>query len=362
MTPSPLPWPRVMIVSDSTVSSYLEVARLYGETLAALDGRREAVEHSPMAKTAREWRTLVRRARGALVVQVVLGYQFRAVPGAVNVAVPFHEWSRCPSRWIEAVNEFDGVWAASHHVAGVMRRGGVTVPVRFAPPALRADGIVAKRSYVARGPFRLLFCGEPHFRKGHHLLMEGFRKAFAGNEATLTIKTSPRCPWRSPDPRIRLDIRVLSRKAMMGLYTHHDAFVSASLGEGLGLGLAEAILAGLPVAANAWSGHRSLLVSGGFFPIRHRVVDQPFCSLPELYADGQRCALSTADDIARTLRAIVSADGTERAARARVAREALVARYGPARAAARLGGVLMELARRTGTPTGSPDRSHGGAK
>src|SRR2546425_9283919 len=46
-----------------------------------------------------------------------------------------------------SLNRFDQVWVASAYLANVLRRSGVTVPVRFAPPALDLNAPPAKRSW-----------------------------------------------------------------------------------------------------------------------------------------------------------------------------------------------------------------------
>ncbi len=275
--------------------------------------------------------------RGAVVLHAVLGFRFAPLPGVTNVAVPFHEWSRYPEAWAARLNAFDQVWAASSYLAGVLRRSGVAAPVRFAPPALDLHPPGLKRSWASNRPFRFLFVGEPHFRKGHHLLIEGFRRLNApAGRATLTIKTSPECTWTLPDRDIRVIARRWPLSRLWRLYGAHDAFVSASLAEGLGLGVAEAMLARLPVAANRWGGHTSLLAPGTYVRIAHRVTRQPYCSRPDFFAPGQQCALSSPDDIAAAMDALMAMSGRERKDQAARAREVVESRFGLRAAAPRL--------------------------
>jgi glycosyltransferase involved in cell wall biosynthesis len=127
-----------------------------------------------------------------------------------------------------------------------------------------------------------------------------------------------------------------SREALLNRYRGFDLFASASLGEGLGLPVAEAILAGLPVLANDWGGHRDLLRAGAFFPIPHAVVPQPFCSRPDYYAPGQRCAVASVEGIAQALRRAARTSVTTRLEMAERARLALLGRFGQRRVAQRL--------------------------
>lgn len=326
----------IVILSEPTVSSYGVVGRLYHDTLTAM-GVSSTLSPYPVDQPPQV-------PRGALVLHNTLGFRFAPAPGAVNIAVPFHEWSRYPAAWVERLNGFDAVWAASHHIARVMRQSGVTVPVRFMPPALDLHPPPIKRSWSVEGPFRMLFVGEPHFRKGHHLLIEGFRRLHVSpRRATLTVKTSAACTWADATPGVRVVAADWPLATLWRLYGAHDAFVSASLGEGLGLGAAEAILARLPVATNHWGGHTSLLTPGGYVRLAHRVVPQPYCSRPDFFAPGQQCALSSPDDVASSMEAVILQSAAARKAQSRVAREHLVKRFGFEAVSSRLRAVLAGL-------------------
>jgi glycosyltransferase involved in cell wall biosynthesis len=282
--------------------------------------------------------------RGAIVLHNTLGYRFAPVDGAFNVAVPFHEWSRYPSQWSERLNGFDDVWAATSYLESVLRKSGVTAPMRFAPPALDQHPPRAKSSWKAQRPFRFLFVGAPHFRKGHHLLIEGFRRFVGtGAAAALTIKTSADCPWTVRDPRIRIIAEQWPLERLWRVYQGHDAFVSASLGEGLGLGVAEAMLARLPVVTNRWGGHMDLLHPGGYVRIPHSLVPQPFCSQPDFYAPGQQCALSSPDSIASAMATMLDMRASAREEQAERAHRHVTRRFGFGAASARLHEALNRI-------------------
>jgi glycosyltransferase involved in cell wall biosynthesis len=328
----------IVILSEPSVASYGAIGALYCETFRAM-GEVSTFAPYPTDRPPRV-------PRGSIVVHNTLGYRFAPVPGVVNVAVPFHEWSRYPAAWVARLNDFDEVWAASAHLARLLRDSGVTVPVRFAPPALDLQPPRAKRAWTPHRPFRFLFVGEPHFRKGNHLLIEGFRLAFAASRrATLTIKTAPSCAWTVPDRAITVIAERWPAERVRQLYAAHDGFVSASLGEGLGLGVAEAMLAGLPVATNRWGGHASLLVEGGYLRIPHRVVPQPYCSRPDFFAPGQQCALSSPEAVAAAMLRMVRMSAPARARQASRARAHVERRYGFGAASARLGDALAAIRR-----------------
>jgi glycosyltransferase involved in cell wall biosynthesis len=211
----------------------------------------------------------------------------------------------------------------------------VRVPIEAVPPPLAACRIPVKTTWRASSPFRFLSIGEAHFRKGVHLLLAGFMQAFpAEGEATLTVKVPAGCGWQSPRADITILAGRLDRKDLLTLYRAHDAYVTASLGEGLGLPVGEAVMAMLPVVINWWGGHCDIVQPSHCWPIAHDVVPQPFCSDPSYYAPGQRCAYSSPERIAVALRTVFEASSDERQARSLRAKAALDQSHGTTRIAA----------------------------
>jgi glycosyltransferase involved in cell wall biosynthesis len=314
------------LLTDFHRGSFRIIGEAYRRTLKAIG---VDVIELPTPQDPAERREIAANAPGSIILHNTLGDGFEPIPGALNIALPVHEWSRYPAAWVRRLNRFDVVWTTTHHVRDLLLLSGLKVDCAVVPPALDFDVPPLKKTYRAHQPFRFFFIGEPHFRKGHHLLMAGFERAFPQEgEACLTIKTSAGCQWISP----RADIRIISeewtREALLASYHEHDCFVSASLGEGLGLPIAEAAFAGLPVATNLWGGHRSLLCPAGVFVIAHEIADQPYASRPEFFAPGQRCAYSTPAEIAKSLRAIVTSTAEARATQAARARHFIRANYG----------------------------------
>ena len=316
----------VLVLRDPAIQSHDVMAKLYAQSLAAVG--------QPV--TVREFGGGV-PGDATVAIHVTVGPRFEPISNLTNIAIVHHEWSRYPAKWVESLDTFDEVWVTSDHTGEVLHASGLHGVAAFVPPALDVEPPDSKTTWEAHHPFRFIACGEAHFRKGFHLLLAAFAHAFPDvGEATLTIKTSPSCLWQAPRPDITFVTEQLAPAALSHMYRESDLFVSVSLGEGLGLPVAEAMLVGLPVATNSWGGHVSLVSRGGFFEIPHRVVDQLFCSSPAYYAPGQQCALSDPEDIARVLRSAVAASADERKERASHARGALVTRYGCAAALARI--------------------------
>jgi glycosyltransferase involved in cell wall biosynthesis len=328
----------VVLFVDFQRGSYAAIGHLYTLAFQKLGLHVETVQ-TPETKDERI--AAEREYRGCIVFHHTLGRSFRPIPEAINIALPYHEWSRYPAPWCALLNSFDAIWVPSRHLEQLLKKSGVHAPVLMAPPALTLENIPEKTQWEAQQPFQFFYCGEPHFRKGHHLLMEGFMKAFPKTgEATLTIKTNTHCHWDAPRKDIKLIKTYLSRNAMLELYAEFDGFVSASLGEGLGLPLAEAIAAKLPVACNNWGGHADIVCENGYFNIPHKETEQPFCSIPEYYTPGQKCGFSSVLSVAKTLRRMKNSSSEERKAMSSIAYEHLHLNYGILSASQRIANHL----------------------
>ena len=316
---------KCLILSDFFRGSYKVIGELYHQMLSQI----QEVEHHPTPRSSEERKELSSRFSGSIVFHNTLGEGFVPITDCYNIAMPFHEWSEYPTSWIGLLNNFAEVWTTTDHVQNLLLRGGLSVPTHRLPPALDSENISVKASYETIGSPSFFFVGEPHFRKGHHLLMNGYMKAFPiANDATLTIKTSPSCEWESPREDIILVKEHWDRNRLVEEYSKHDCFVSASLGEGLGLPIAEAIMAQLPVCANYWGGHQSLLSKESFIEITHREILQPFTSDPKFYAEGQKCAYSSPDAIRMALLKFLTLNSEQKQNMTSSAKENFLKTYG----------------------------------
>jgi glycosyltransferase involved in cell wall biosynthesis len=322
--------PIAIRTDDDLPASYRVMADAYAATFAAAGFPAVALPGDAPVDGAR------------LVFHNTIGPRFAPIPGVVNVALPAHEWSAYPPRWVDNLNRFDEVWVTSTHVARLLADSGVTAPIRRLPPALADETVPTKNGYAPAIPFRFLSVGEPHFRKGLHLLLAGFADAFEPGEAELIVKSGPGLDL-PPTPGVTLIDRRLPPDALASLYAGCDAYVTATLGEGLGLTVIEAAMAGAPVAANLWGGHADLLPPDGCYPIPHVETVQPYCSRPAYYAPGQMCGYSSPEDIAAALRRVVDATPAERAERAAIARRHTIDRFGPSTTAAPIAEALRRL-------------------
>ncbi len=282
--------------------------------------------------TPKERLTLAKEFAGKSAVffhNVAIGKDFQVIPESKNIGLPAYEFSRIYDSAVELLNKYDELWVTTRHVGELLKNSGVTVPIVHLPPALDRENFPQKTSYDCHKPFRFLFVGEPHFRKGVHYLMYGFVKAFPKiGEAELIIKTGVNSRWAPLRKDIKLITEWFPTKDIQRLYAESDCYISASLAEGLGLPVAEAILCGIPVCSNYWGGHRDLLTDGGFFPLEFIETDRPWTGEPQFYTPGQKCAISDEVSVSKAMRQIADSLLYKRQRIAAKAREHLLQNYG----------------------------------
>jgi glycosyltransferase involved in cell wall biosynthesis len=331
---------KILILTDFSRGSYKIIGDLFAKNLSKFG----TVTHLPTPQTEKSRNAINNDFPRSLVLHNTLGEGFVPLLDCYNIALPFHEWSKYPANWIGLLNKFDEAWVTTDHLQHILLQSGLNVPAYKISPPLDFVNIPVKSSYETTVQPRFLFVGEPHFRKGHHLLMNGYMKAFpVEHDAKLTIKTSPNCEWESPRADIELIKEDWNRDRLVEEYIRHDCFVSASLGEGLGLPIAEAIIAQLPVCANYWGGHQSMLTKKSFVEITHREIIQPFTSDPKYYAENQKCAYSSPNAIKQALLEFLTLNSNQKQSMTKTAKEKFLGRFGSSVANTHIRNRLVEI-------------------
>jgi glycosyltransferase involved in cell wall biosynthesis len=219
------------------------------------------------------------------------------LPGR-HVGFVFWETDRLPKEiagveWRKALSRLDEIWAPSTFVAEVLRTSGVTAPIVQVPPP------VDERVF-SPGPRRpppvdvppgfdpswtvFLYVGTWDHRKRPDLLVRNFSRAFtADDQALLLIKSyvtgdpsrdrTILGDWvvrsREGPGHVRVIPEVLSPGEMADLFRSATAFVTASRGEGYCLPAVQAMSAGKPVVATAWSSFQDFPVLPVDYQLRY---------------------------------------------------------------------------------------------
>jgi len=243
----------------------------------------------------------------------VIGFWFWELPAVATALVP-------------QIARVDELWVGSRFTAAAFR-GHTDKPIHVMPVPIET----APNPRLSRADFGLPETGCLflfHFdatstpvRKNPWAVLRAFDRAFDSSErrreARLVIKTLHLS--KLPEARERLVREVaaiggilidedLSRSAMDALIGLCDVYVSLHRSEGFGMGMAEAMLLGLPVVATGYSGNlefmtqaNSCLTGYQVRPVEEAdVAHQP--GLQRVYALGQLWADADIDDAARWMR------------------------------------------------------------
>jgi len=214
------------------------------------------------------------------------------VPGRLHVASFWWEMSRIPGPWLQQLSRFDGIIAESSFVAELVRNSLPMVPViQVKHPVSVPDGTRGNRSKFGLPDDAIIFTvsldpNSDPARKNPAAAVQAFRAAFPlsiGNAALVIRLNNADTAWgkettrilmqlANGDPRIFLLTGAMGHDEVLSLYASSDVYVSLHRGEGLGLGLMEAMALGKPVIATGWSGNMSFMDSTCGCLVRYRHI------------------------------------------------------------------------------------------
>ena len=269
-------------------------------------------------------------------------YPPRVADSTAGLTLQYFGWeeSRLPPEIVEDFNRhLDGIGTMSSFVRDVLESSGVTVPctvvgvgVHAPDPQATCD---ADELGAVRGT-RILHISSAFPRKGVDALLEAYFATFdANDDVTLILKTFPNphnavatiladLRARHPQgPDVCWIDRDLGRGDLDGLYNLASVYVHAARGEGFGLPVAEAMLAGVPVISVASTGLADFVSTATAAVIGHSVVPaEAHLSVPD-----SEWTEPSIVDLSAEMAAFVRGEGAEQralrvdAARSLIARE-----------------------------------------
>ena len=218
-----------------------------------------------------------------------------------------------PKKYLEYLKRFDSVWAASTFIYETLTAHGLENVDLIKHPLVIPS---TKPSFLlSQDILRVLFYFDYDSfptRKNPEAAIKAFKEAFKNQrDVRLTVKTRGRRDlgrrrWLTEqavaDPRIHVLDKTLTREEMTKLMMDHDVFLSLHRSEGLGLGCAEALVAGKIVVATDFSGTMDFVNDKTGFPVAYRRI--PVAAGEYILAEKATWADPSIDAAAAKLRTI----------------------------------------------------------
>ncbi|WP_267118806.1 glycosyltransferase [Xanthomonas sacchari] len=279
-------------------------------------------------------------------------------PGNYVIGFWFWELERVPLDWLDAIDAVDEIWVATEYVAhafrSVTQKPVIVVPHPVPIPLGPVGGIEKPDFDLDPSSFSFLFSFDFNSwveRKNPWAVISAFESAFPrGDEPVqLLIKSSNGVchaqALRRLLRRVRKDRRIVVRDQILGqnlvdgLQWTVDAYVSLHRAEGFGLGMAEMMAKGKPVAATAWSGNCDYMDETCAGMIGYRLVQ---VGTDDYLGDGGVWADADVQEAASWM-AHISQDRCAAKSLGDAARQAITDRLSVERAVEVMGGRLREI-------------------
>ncbi len=253
-------------------------------------------------------------------------------PGVKRIAVWYWEMEDVPAEWVPRLAWADEVWAPTRFIADTFRKY-VSVPVVPMLPGVVLPAFEPKpRSAfgLRDGRFAFLFTFDLFStlaRKNPLGLIAAFRRAFRRDEPVdlvLKVSRGDEMPAElavlnaaCDDSGVTLLNAVLPRGDLLALMAVCDSYVSLHRSEGLGLGMAEAMLLGKPVIGTGYSGNLDFMTDANSYLVRCGRV--PCAADAPPYQKGAIWGEPDLDHAAELMRRVYEsrAEATARGARAK---------------------------------------------
>lgn len=245
--------------------------------------------------------------------------------GRYTMALWVWEMPDLPEYWFKEFDKLDEVWAPSTFVAGSFVKA-TRQPVTVVPHAIRLLPQTQGREAFDLPRDRAIFlfsfsAGSGDGRKNPWSVIEAYKRAFGASTAAdkplLLIKVQHAAYFPELTAALRTAVEAVggrlitetySRQQMHDLYYNIDCYVSLHRAEAFGLALAEAMAAGKPVIATAYSGTMEFMTPDNSFGVDYQlrgVVPDDHRYRPEMLGHFQPGMMWAEPDIDQAARLMV---------------------------------------------------------
>lgn len=190
-----------------------------------------------------------------------------------KVCVTTWETSRLPSEFVDIIDEyFDLVIVPSHYTKTAFNEADADVEVKVLPHAIGPQWNVDRQWNWTASPYIFYSIGAWGERKNLLGLIKAYLTEFRADEdVRLVIKTNQiddhaiealKCGTNLEEfPMVIFETHWMSEADLLAFHQDCDCYVTATRGEGFGLGAFEACALGAPVIAPAYGGQTTFLDS-----------------------------------------------------------------------------------------------------
>lgn len=199
-----------------------------------------------------------------------------------RIAITMFESTKLPAEWPAILNEMHAVIVPARFLVDVFRDSGVSVPIRVAPLGISEVYQPTRRSQTT--PMRFLAFLDRGRRKGGHIAIEAFQRAFGNDQNYRLVLKGRRIENEIrlfPGGNIEIIQQDMSEDELAALYASCDVLINPNSGEGFGLIPREASSTGMITLATDWGGTADDIAEWGF-PIAHTINPADWLGMPGL--------------------------------------------------------------------------------
>lgn len=282
-----------------------------------------------------------------VTVQLQLPNEWDAKFSDINIGVTAGvETDRCPQEWIAACNKMTRVVVPSRHTKECLTSSGhVERDIVIVPESYSAEMVETTHTAIDdlrfSTPFNFLVFGQvtgnnpENDRKNVFYAIKWLCEVFKeDHDVGIVLKTNVgrntaidrkivkqtfdallKEVRRSSFPKVHILHGEMTDAEVSSLYRHNQikALVSPTRGEGYGLPLLEATVAGLPVIATRWSGHLDFLGQGKYIDVDYKLQEiHPSRVDEKIFVRGSKWAQPLEDDFKRKVKKFKDASAVPR--------------------------------------------------